>query len=233
MSEDNQNPVSGIGTPKSWLLTWNPDHFKDGGDAGVRPGEVTRWTCHSKQPQVGDHVFLIRLGREPRGLVAYGKVVRASYEAEDWRDASKTRSYIDILPEEKRSDCASGLLPMLLLEQLGRASGFKWSAQSSGISIPEPLASGLLGQWEAGRGKHSLRQYVEWSKADPEERRDDWLPDYRARIDAVRQVKQGIKALDDEMLEWVWQKGENGVCSVFPGFLSRADYERSTDFLRQ
>lgn len=225
--------VSGKGVAKTWLLTWNPENFKEGGDAGVRQGEVSRWTCLSKQPQLGDQVFLIRLGVEPRGIVATGVITRTSFEGPDWRDATKTRNYIEFNPTETRPDCASGLLPMLLLEQLGRESGFKWSAQSSGISIPEPLASALLSQWEAGRGKHSLRQYVEWSQADPKERRDDWLPDYRARIDAVRQVKQGVKVLDDEMLDWLWRAGSNGVCTVSPGVLSNADYERSTDLLRQ
>lgn len=225
--------VSGKGVAKTWLLTWNPENFKEGGDAGVRQGEVSRWTCLSKQPQLGDQVFLIRLGVEPRGIVAAGVITRTSFEGPDWRDATKIRNYIEFNPTETRPDCASGLLPMLLLEQLGRASGFKWSAQSSGISIPEPLASALLSQWETGRGKHSLRQYVEWSQADPEERRDDWLADYRARIDAVRQVKQGIKVLDDEMLDWLWRAGSNGVCTVSPGFLPAADYQRSTDFLRQ
>jgi len=217
----------------TWLLTWNPEHFKDGGDAGVTAGKVTRWTCHSKQPQPGDSVFLIRLGIEPRGIVATGVVTRSSFEGTDWRDPTKTRNYIEINPIETRPDCASGLLSMLLLEQLGRESAFKWSAQSSGIGIPEPLASTLHTQWENGRGQHSLRQYVEWSKADPKERRDDWLPEYRSCVNAIEQVRQGAKVLDDAMLEWVWRIGSNGVCTVSPGFLSSTDYERNTDFLRQ
>ena len=227
------NAGSDIVAAKTWLLTWNPQHFKDGGDAGVSVGKPARWTCHSKQPQPGDYVFLIRLGVEPRGIVASGTVTRASFEEQDWRDPTKTRNYIEINPTETRADCASGLLPMLLLEQMGRASAFKWSAQSSGIGIPEPLASNLHKLWNAGRGQHSLKQYVEWGQADPEERRDDWLSGYRSCIEAIKQVQLGNKPLDDAMLDWVWRIGSNGVCTVSPGFLSNTDYERNKDFLRQ
>jgi 5-methylcytosine-specific restriction enzyme B len=216
---------------KTWLLTWNPENHKDGGDAGVRQGEVSRWTCHSRQPQSGDHVFLIRLGEEPRGLVAYGKVTRPSYESEDWRNSSKMRNYIDFLPEETRSNCASGLLPMILLQKLSAPASFKWSAQSSGIEIPPAIADKVHEWWAHGRGKHSLAQYIAWSAQDPKESRPTWLSHYQSRLDHVADIRDGNGELDDAALDWLWLTGRNGVCSVAPAFLSNADYQNNRTFL--
>ena len=115
--------------PATYLLTWNPDNYQDGGNAGVRVGENERWTCHSTRSPAGDRVYLIRLGGDPRGMVARGTVTEGSFEDADWRDPSKTRRYIEFRAEETRPDCASGLLPMVLLEQISEGS-FKWSARA-------------------------------------------------------------------------------------------------------
>ncbi|MGN5092375.1 hypothetical protein ACTG2R_14910 [Aeromonas hydrophila] len=66
-----------------YLLTWNPEQFSTGGDGsqtgllGYRAGDEIRWSCRSKQPQFGDTVYLIRLGKEPRGIIAKGVVTQA------------------------------------------------------------------------------------------------------------------------------------------------------------
>jgi 5-methylcytosine-specific restriction protein B len=218
--------------PRTWLLTWNPKQFKEGGDAGVRLGEVMRWTCHSKQPKISDHFYLIRLDEDPRGLVASGTVTRASFQDADWRDDTKSRSYIEIKAEDVRPDCASGLLPILLLQQLAKDSSFKWSAQSSGIEIPAQLAMQVNDIWVKGKAKHSLQQYLEWSAADPKESRPNWLPSYQQRLDQAQQIKQGQLPLDAAALEWLWSDGRNGVCSVKPAFLPNAAFEKNQDFLR-
>lgn len=109
--------------PAAFLLTWNPEHYQDGGNAGVRAGRIERWSCYSTKPVIGDRVYLIRLGVDPRGIVARGTVTEGSFKAEDWRDATKTRSYIRFQAEETRPDCVSGLLPIVLLEQLSKGQG--------------------------------------------------------------------------------------------------------------
>lgn len=116
-NDDGPSPV--------YLLTWNPEHFQLGGDGGVVVGDEQRWTCHSKQPQVGDTVYLIRLGQEPRGIVARGVVTEGSFEEPHWKDANKPARYIRFRVDEFRPDAASGLLPMVLLNQA--VPGQKWS----------------------------------------------------------------------------------------------------------
>lgn len=136
---------------KSYLLTWNPEHFKDGGDAGVTPHINNRWTCHSQQPKLGDPVYLVRVGVEPRGIVASGVVSRESFEDADWRDPTQTRRYIEFIPDDIRPTLADGLLPLQQLEQLNTTphENFRWNPQSSGIVIPAPIASALKDKWNS------------------------------------------------------------------------------------
>lgn len=130
----------------SYLLTWNPKKFHVGGDSGVQQGKTQRWSCQSQQPKIDDNVYLMRLGEKPKGIVAYGKVVRESYKDTDWGDSSKTRSYIDFIPEFVAEDAAEDSSQVLvdinkltsIASQVG--ADFNWSHQSSGIRIPDTLA---------------------------------------------------------------------------------------------
>lgn len=220
-------------TPHStYLLTWNPEHYQEGGNAGVRAGAEERWTCISSQPKPGDRVYLIRLGVAPRGMVARGTVTEGSFKAEDWRDPTKSRSYIKFLADETRPDCASGLLPMVLLDQLSQGA-FKWSAQSSGIAIPDELATVLDRAWEEGRGLHSLAQCAHWYQAQTEWFNDSWKPQYLARIETVRSILRGQHDLDNATLDWLWREGANGVCTVSPGHLPNAEYEANVELLHE
>lgn len=216
----------------TYLLTWNPEHYQEGGNAGVRAGTEERWTCISSQPKPGDRVYLIRLGVDPRGMVARGTVTEGSFKAEDWRDPTKSRSYIKFLADETRPDCASGLLPMVLLDQLSQGA-FKWSAQSSGIAIPDELAITLDRAWESGRGLHSLAQCAHWYQAQTEWFNDSWKPQYRARIETVRSILRGQHDLDNATLDWLWREGANGVCTVSPGHLPNAEYEANLGLLHE
>ncbi|MGY4013002.1 McrB family protein [Aeromonas molluscorum] len=218
--------------PATYLLTWNPEHAQDGGNAGVNVGKSERWPCSSTKPQPGDRVYLIRLGVDPRGMVARGTVTEGSFEDADWREPSKTRHYIRFCAEETRPDCASGLLPIVLLEQISEGS-FKWSAQSSGISIPPALAKQLDTVWEEGRELHSLSQCARWFQAQPEWYNDSWKPQYRSRVEAIKAIQSGQKTLDDETLDWLWREGSNGVCTVSPGHLPNAEYEQNIGLLRE
>lgn len=218
--------------PATYLLTWNPDNYQDGGNAGVRVGESERWTCSSTKPQQGDRVYLIRLGVDPKGMVARGTVTEGSFEDADWRDPNKTRRYIRFRAEEARPDCVSGLLPMVLLEQISKGS-FKWSAQSSGISIPHALAKQLDTVWEEGRELHSLAQCARWFQAQPEWYNDSWKPQYRSRVEAIKAIQSGQQTLDDETLDWLWREGSNGVCTVSPGHLSKVEYQNNIELLRE
>ncbi|WEE21416.1 McrB family protein [Aeromonas caviae] len=214
----------------TYLLTWNPEHYQDGGNAGVMEGREERWTCLSTKPKPGDRIFLIRLGVHPKGMVAKGTVTQGSVEAPHWRDPNKKTRFIVFRPEETRADCAAGLLPMVLLEQLAQGN-FKWSAQSSGIQIPSDLAQQLEQVWEDGRGLHSLAQCARWYRARPDWHNSSWKPQYSAHVATLAAIKAGQQSLDDATLDWLWREGSNGVCTVSPGHLSTAEYENSIGLL--
>ncbi|CAM5225542.1 McrB family protein [Alishewanella longhuensis] len=132
---------------KCYLLTWNPNIYKEGGDAGVKAGVVATWICRNQKPKVGDRFYLMRVGEEPKGIVASGTVVRESFADTDWRDQHKTKRYIGILPDQTRPKPING---MVTLEQLKTkvSSKFKWTPESSGIEIYPDVATLLDAVWQ-------------------------------------------------------------------------------------
>ena len=63
---------------KTYLLTWNPnkwdwDNLEDEISNHKEKGySDSRWSCRNKSIKKGDRVFLIRLGEEPKGIIASG-----------------------------------------------------------------------------------------------------------------------------------------------------------------
>jgi hypothetical protein len=91
----------------TYLLTWNPressvaeiEHAWKQQCAG-RPPEKIDWSCGVRKGiPVGARVFLHRQREEPRGIVASGWVVRATYQAKHWRPDKRRRgepaNYVD------------------------------------------------------------------------------------------------------------------------------------------
>lgn len=215
----------------AYLLTWNPENFKLGGDNGVKVGEEQRWTCNSKRPEPGDAVYLVRLGQEPRGMVARGIVTQGSFEEPHWRDASKTARYIRFRVEEFRPDAASGLLPMVLLNTA--MPGQKWSPQSSGIAIPEPAATQLRKLWDDGATTHSLRQFVDWETLQRRADHAPWLKGYQATTEMAQSLRENPGALDVEKLRTLWSRKNNGVSDVGSGTMSGEDFSANQELLRE
>lgn len=126
-----------------WLLSWNPEiwEWKEYGEwaKGTKSGKTYNmsWTCSSKQPKIGDHIFLIKTGTEPRGIIAHGKVVRPSYEAPHYdrekAAAGKTAPHIDVEFDGIRNYSTESILQIDTLTQTFPEQ--TWISQSSGIQI--------------------------------------------------------------------------------------------------
>ena len=219
---------------KSYLLTWNPANAEEGGSDNVVVGSSIQWSCHSSQPQLGDTVYIMRVGSNPKGIVAKGKVSQTSFVASYWADTNKTWRYLKIDIEEVRKECREGLIPLLLLERFNvkHNKPFRWTPITSGVEVPEVLATDLAAQWQASAGVHSLRQFIEWTQQDAKESRPKWCEQYTARINEAKQYQNGTKQLDNAFLDWLWREGENGVCSVAPGFLPNAAFTANTELLK-
>jgi 5-methylcytosine-specific restriction protein B len=147
-----------------YLLTWNPKHFITGGDGDesgkldYEVGDEVRWSCHSKKPKIGDVVYLIRLGTEPRGIIARGKVTKESYLDSGWKNPEKQTAYIQFELEDIRHSCEEGLLPMLLLNSA--MPDQQWSPQTSGVLVKNESKEVLAELWEAGKNKHAFTQFL-------------------------------------------------------------------------
>ncbi len=220
-------------TMSVYLLTWNPKHFSTGGE-GSEPGtldyavgEQIRWSCHSQQPKLGDTIYLIRLGVEPRGIVAKGTVSKESYLADHWSDASKEKRYIDFKLEGLRSSCEQGLLPMMLLQ--GSMPDQQWSPQTSGIEIKQNYRETLADLWESGEGKHAVEQFFNWYLAN-QFNPQGWHKDYVETCELVDQIKNG-KEITKQDVKKLWYDVSNGIASVGQGFMYQREFDANYEFL--
>jgi len=75
----------------TYLLTWNPKRWQwENLEECVRAIEKRgyykdSWSCGvTKKIRPGDRVFLIKLGAEPRGIVASGRAVSKVYKDKHW-----------------------------------------------------------------------------------------------------------------------------------------------------
>ena len=140
---------------KSWLLSWNPKNWQwttlADDRANTSTGEIVThaWRCASSAPRDGDHVFLVRTGDEPKGIVAFGSVARAPYDAPHY-DAEKaaegkTTQFIDVDFADIRDASLDPILPLEKLQQ--DAPDQTWNPQSSGIEIKPKAARKLSRLW--------------------------------------------------------------------------------------
>lgn len=147
---------------KTYLLAWSPLRSSSEWDnlpelsKEIKEGNsrAIRWSCgHSKRPQDGDRVFLIRLGKKPKGLFASGHVVQKAYEDTHWEyekaKQGKTSYFVkmklDILLDPSQE---SQILPRELLND-PPFSEMHWDTQISGVEIPDMVANQLEILWKS------------------------------------------------------------------------------------
>ena len=101
----------------AYLLTFNSKNFSDNPKRTLTyaVGDKDTWACYSKQPKLGDTVYLMRVGIDPKGIIAKGTVTKESFLQEHWTDASKEISTIEFVVDAFRPSCEQGLLPLMLL----------------------------------------------------------------------------------------------------------------------
>lgn len=143
------------GKTRGWLLTWNPEnwewqHFPVWCQQ-TRKGETRKedWTCANKSPEIGDDVFLMKTGEQPRGIIAHGIVGREYYEAPHYDPAKaaqgKMTGHIDaifdrILDYTKEAILLQDELKQTLPEQT-------WSPMGSEIEIKPEVLTELRDRW--------------------------------------------------------------------------------------
>jgi 5-methylcytosine-specific restriction protein A len=124
----------------AFLFAWNsnPDQF-DNYTACLRKwnrkGKCTvRWRCNSKTIRSGDRVFLIKIGKHPKGIIGSGKALTDPYD-----------NGIDIELDTLLGP-DDGNLSIAILQE-GNLSKQNWTPQMNSISIKPEVIEDLEEKW--------------------------------------------------------------------------------------
>jgi hypothetical protein len=134
-------------TATAYLLTWNPNNWhwenlEDEVRVTAQGRQVDdRWSCgNTKRIRVGDRLFLLRQGVEPRGIMAAGWATSDTYEGLHWdaerRSRGDTTLHVDIRFERILNPAYDEILPLEKLQN-GPLGSVNWSTPASGIQIKQ------------------------------------------------------------------------------------------------
>lgn len=133
----------------TYLLSWNPkvwdwtgiqDDIAEVAENGY--SEIQWSTGVTKKIKAGDRVFLMRLGAEPRGIVASGWA-RSDVQR---RNQYKRRLYIDVDFDVILQP--DSIFPIEILQSDAFYRRVHWTPQASGVSIPDSIAKQLEKDWK-------------------------------------------------------------------------------------
>ena len=87
----DKDKLRALPTTAAYLFAWNPDKWNwkdlldDIGKVQTSGKVAVRWSCTShRRIKPGDRVFMVRLGSEPRGIMASGRVASEPFTAPHW-----------------------------------------------------------------------------------------------------------------------------------------------------
>lgn len=167
----------------TYLFTWNPAQW-DWTYLNRSIAEVTkngycleRWSCGvTRRIMSGDRAFLMKLGAEPRGIVAAGWVASGVYEDRHWsrvkRAEGKTALYVNVR-WDTILDSEVEIFPLVWLG-IATYSSMHWEPQASGTRIPDNVSEKLEKHWAeflgrpAVRMKRPLDEEIDPTKSYPE-----------------------------------------------------------------
>jgi len=142
-------------TTTTYLFTWNPDRFPWDdleeliADIRTQGAATQGWSTGQRtHVNVGDRVFLMRQGSEPRGLVGAGRIAGEVQEVPHWdpkqRQGGRTYNVVDVRWEWLARE------PILNLPELERETGEKslWRSQVGGVEIRPKVARLLEDAWD-------------------------------------------------------------------------------------
>lgn len=134
----------------TFLFSWNPNHWDwDDIDDNIEElnteGTLTiAWSCQShKKIKVGDRAFIVRLGTEPKGIMASGYITSHSYLGTNIKE--EEAYCVDIEFEYILNPRNA---PLLSLETLrSKMPNQHWTPQASGTAIDPQYRSELEFLW--------------------------------------------------------------------------------------
>ena len=140
---------------RAWLITWNVDNWywekynenceiiRNGGSF------IERWSCTNGNPQIGDEVYLIKLGKPPRGLIGHGIVASKIYEDAHYDPIKAAKGkkvkFIDVKFDKLINYKQDTLVSQDELKS--KCSQQHWSPQNSGIEIKAEVLPMVRSLW--------------------------------------------------------------------------------------
>jgi 5-methylcytosine-specific restriction protein A len=139
----------------TFLFAWNPDRWKwedlhETIEQLEKVGYVERrWSCgNSKNIRKGDRIFLIRLGKEPRGIMGSGYAKSSYYVAPHWDGTeNKITNYIDIEFDILINPNENKLFDKESLKSIDKNNLQQWFPQQSGIAVKQDILENLESNW--------------------------------------------------------------------------------------
>lgn len=154
---------------KTFLAIWNPDRWewsdderrKASADIDTLGLSEGGWAFGRRKYGVTagvDRIFLIKLGKQPRGIVASGWIESEPYLAEHWDGApGKTATYVEVSWDcILDPDDEDALSQAILQDELPTVG---WSPQAGGVEIPASAAKDLERLWAEHTGVRPFRSH--------------------------------------------------------------------------
>lgn len=122
------------------------------------------WSCgNNKSIQPGARVFLVRVGKEPKGIVASGRATSRPYRDRHWEDKRRRALYIDVEWDNVLDPESEEILTIGRLTRLTPGREYLWTPRISGIRIPDDIVPRLEQLW-----KNHCKRVRRWFRLPPE-----------------------------------------------------------------
>ncbi|MBR2553563.1 MAG: HNH endonuclease [Aeriscardovia sp.] len=226
LPEEEQTPS------KTYLITWNPNKWDrwPGGYTSivnkVNSGEcyTISWTFSNSRVKPGDVCYLMRLGTEPRGIIAKGTIRSRIYKAPrlelDRAAKGETADHVDVEFSEMINYQTDDFIHWNDLTDLFPEQ--TWTPQSSGIAIVDEYVSDLDELWS-----------LTYSSIKKNEKKED-IPSKRSTKQIISITEQQVTESEDleyksriEVEKLVSEDADQEEFTYFPKPEVRAVVEKS------
>jgi len=143
----------------TYLYTWNPRKWEWKGlsadIAKLASGGNVRdvWSCGgTKKILKGDRFILIRLGIEPKGIVAVGDITSEPFPSDHWDEKKRSEGKAALRTEVQFLRLS--VEPLITLETLQRDfPNVRWTPQVGGLRVPNEVAEQIFSQTCGNSGR--------------------------------------------------------------------------------
>jgi len=137
----------------TYLFLWNPKKWtwttleQDIEQVDFTGRCSQRWSCgNTKSIQLGDRIFLLKVGTEPKGIIAAGFATSTPFYERHWSGENKDTLYIDVDFEVLLNPDKEPILTVDILKT-GNLANQNWRPMGSGNSIKPELVDELEAVW--------------------------------------------------------------------------------------